>query len=149
MLVYSSCSSALAIALNSKLSTNSYEKLCSAYRDRIVSNHDNKCPFRLSTEQLHYLENVGEEETGKDEDEENKNIDTSTTTTTENKGSFSCWIPFLPKYPAVPLWIRLSFLWTLFLLSVRLNNQKARTFANRVVLHLIVEDRIGFYYYYI
>jgi hypothetical protein len=72
MLVCSSCSSALAINITSKLSTNSYEKLCSAYRDRIVSNHDSKCPFRLSTEQFHYLENV--------EDEENKNVDTSTTT---------------------------------------------------------------------
>jgi hypothetical protein len=85
MLVCSSCSSALAIALNSKLSTNSYGKLCSAYRDRIVSNHDSKCPFRLSTEQFHYLENVEEEETGKDE--ENKNIDTSTTTTENNENS--------------------------------------------------------------
>ena len=81
MLVCSSCSSALAITLNSKLSTNSYEKLCTAYRDRIVSNHDSKCPFRLSTEQFHYLENVEEEKTGKDENEENKNVDTSTTTT--------------------------------------------------------------------
>mmetsp|Transcript_2646 Transcript_2646/g.2905 ORF Transcript_2646/g.2905 Transcript_2646/m.2905 type:complete len:324 (-) Transcript_2646:279-1250(-) len=67
MLVCTSCSSALAITLNSKLSANSSEKLCSIYRERIVSYHDTKCPFRLSTEQFHYLQAVEETDNYADE----------------------------------------------------------------------------------
>ena len=76
MLVCTSCSSALAITLNSKLSANSSEKLCRTYRDRIVSNHDTKCPFRLSTEQFNYLEAV-EETNSHSDGRVGGNIDTS------------------------------------------------------------------------
>jgi len=71
MLVCSSCSSALAITLNSKLSANTFDKLCQAYRNKIVSCHAASCPFRLSsTHQLRSLEAIqdgpdnGERETG-------------------------------------------------------------------------------------
>jgi len=57
MLVCSACSSALAITLNSKLSANTFDKLCHAYRSKIVCNHDTNCPFRLeSVEDLRALE---------------------------------------------------------------------------------------------
>lgn len=52
-----SCSSALAITLNSKLSANTYDKLCQAYRNKIVSCHAPSCQFRLSsTEDLRSFE---------------------------------------------------------------------------------------------
>jgi len=57
MLVCTSCSAALAITLNSKLSANTYDKLCQAYRNKIVSCHAPSCPFRLSsTEELQPFE---------------------------------------------------------------------------------------------
>jgi len=62
MLVCSSCSSALAITLNSKLSANTFDKLCQAYRNKIVSCHETSCPFRLSsTQQIRSLEATEEE----------------------------------------------------------------------------------------
>ena len=70
MLVCSSCSSALAITLNSKLSANSFDKLCRAYRNKIVFSHDANCPFRLSARQLEYLEAA--EETNNAVEENNK-----------------------------------------------------------------------------
>jgi len=62
MLVCTSCSSALAITLNSKLSANTYDKLCQAYRNKIVSCHAPSCAFRLSsTEELRSFEATEEE----------------------------------------------------------------------------------------
>lgn len=72
MLVCSSCSSALAVTLNSKLSANTFDKLCHAYRSKIVSNHDTNCPFRLSSiEELHSLESSAEEDDSYDTEEGN------------------------------------------------------------------------------
>lgn len=51
MLVCSSCGSALAITLNSNLSAKTFDKLCQAYRNKIVSCHTPSCPFRLSSYQ--------------------------------------------------------------------------------------------------
>ena len=57
MLVCTSCSSALAITLNSKLSANTFDKICQAYRNKIVTCHATSCPFRLpSIKQLESLE---------------------------------------------------------------------------------------------
>ncbi|VEU43399.1 unnamed protein product [Pseudo-nitzschia multistriata] len=61
MLVCSSCGAALAITLNSKLSAKTFDKLCHAYRTKIVCNHDTNCPFRLSSvDELHSLESSEE-----------------------------------------------------------------------------------------
>jgi len=61
MLVCSHCSSAIAITLNSKLSANTFDKLCQAYRNKIVSCHQANCPFRLtSAQQLRSIENESE-----------------------------------------------------------------------------------------
>mmetsp|Transcript_17361 Transcript_17361/g.38036 ORF Transcript_17361/g.38036 Transcript_17361/m.38036 type:complete len:430 (-) Transcript_17361:2189-3478(-) len=73
ILVCSSCSSALAITLNSKLSASTFDKLCHAYRRKIVCNHDINCPFRLSSlEELRSLESsVEEDDDSYDPEEEN------------------------------------------------------------------------------
>ena len=49
MLVCSGCGSALAITLNTSLSANTYDKLCRAYRNKIVSCHSPSCAYRLSS----------------------------------------------------------------------------------------------------
>lgn len=49
MLVCSACGSALSITLNSNLSANTFDRLCQAYRNKIVSCHATSCPFRLSS----------------------------------------------------------------------------------------------------
>lgn len=73
MLVCSGCSSALAITLNSKLSANTFDRLCQAYRNKIVSCHATSCPFRLpSIEQLESLEDT-EDGSKKIEKENNVN----------------------------------------------------------------------------
>lgn len=62
MLVCSSCSSALAITLNSKLSANTFDKHCQAYRNKIVGCHASRCPFRLSSiQELRCIEATDEE----------------------------------------------------------------------------------------
>lgn len=64
MLVCSHCSSAVAITLTSELSVDSYNKLCRAYRKRImVSCHETNCNFRLSAEQFKLIEYLGDDET--------------------------------------------------------------------------------------
>lgn len=62
MLVCTGCSSALAITLNSSLSANTYDKLCRAYRNKIVSCHSPSCAYRLSSiEELESSETEMEE----------------------------------------------------------------------------------------
>jgi hypothetical protein len=46
------CQSVLAITLYTKLSNQSYEKLCTAYRENIVSCHTPHCHFRLSKDEF-------------------------------------------------------------------------------------------------
>eukprot|EP00536_Pseudo-nitzschia_multiseries_P012153 jgi/Psemu1/290106/fgenesh1_pg.448_\ len=76
MLVCSSCSSALAVTLNSKLSANTFDKLCHAYRNKIVCNHETNCPFRLSSvDELRSLE-AAEDQPDEEASEENSKIDT-------------------------------------------------------------------------
>lgn len=52
MLECTGCGAVLAITLNTKLSNQSYEKLCNAYRDRIVSCHNPTCRFRLTNQEF-------------------------------------------------------------------------------------------------
>ena len=61
MLVCAGCNSALAITLNSKLSAKTFDKLCQAYRNKIVTCHATSCPFRLtSSKELPSIEAVTE-----------------------------------------------------------------------------------------
>lgn len=72
MLVCTSCNAALAITLNSKLSANTFDKLCHAYRTKIVCSHDNNCPFRLSSiEKLEFLE-IGEKTESENDEAETR-----------------------------------------------------------------------------
>lgn len=52
MLTCSFCNSALAITLLSSLSTKASEKVCNAYREKLVLAHDPNCPFKIEGEQF-------------------------------------------------------------------------------------------------
>jgi len=74
MLVCSACGSALAITLNSNLSANTFDKLCSVYRNKIVSCHATSCPFRLSSiEQLRSFELSHQDSDTADEEDSDGN----------------------------------------------------------------------------